>query len=334
MSFSAPRLIDLTGLFDDEAAFARVARELRAPCEQLGVFQVTGHGIPPEELAEFGDAMRRLFGLAETEKQRVRRTRENAWGYFDRELTKNRPDWKEVFDYGAERDPADPDARHSDGLNRWPEAAPELKPILLRHHASCERIALGLLRAISASLGFERDRLDGFFAGHSSFVRLNHYPRCDEPAPPDADWFPARGRLGVHHHTDAGALTILYQDEVAGLQVRCQDRFVLVEPVPGALTVNLGDMLQVWSNDRYRSPIHRVLANAERARYSAPFFLNPRYDAVCEPLAASTGEPTRPKFRPISWAHFRDRRSAGDFADYGAEIQIDDFRIQDHVRSA
>jgi isopenicillin N synthase-like dioxygenase len=295
------------------------------------------------ELDEFECAMHAFFGSSESEKQSVRRSRDNAWGYYDEELTKNRRDWKEVFDYGAERGPGHPEPAHSDGLNRWPtlqsSSLPDLKPILLRHFASCERIGLALLRAIAVSLGLAPDRFDTYFRGHSSFVRLNRYPPCPEPAPADADLFPERGHLGVHHHTDAGALTILYQDRVASLQAWLGDRFVLVEPVREALTVNLGDMLQVWSNDRYRSPLHRVLAHPDRTRYSAPFFLNPRYDTICEPLldAAGSDPPSgqfagiaRPaRFRPISWAHFRDQRSAGDYADYGAEIQIDDYRINE-----
>jgi isopenicillin N synthase-like dioxygenase len=172
--------------------------------------------------------------------------------------------------------------------------------------------------------------LDAAFREHSSFVRLNRYPACPDPAAPDAEFFPNSGRLGVHHHTDAGALTMLYQDRVPGLQAWYRDAFVVIEPVEGALTVNLGDMLQVWSNDRYRSPLHRVIVHADRVRYSAPFFLNPRYDVVCEPLpTARRGEPEAPRFRPIPWAHFRDQRSAGDYADYGAEIQIEDYRIPD-----
>lgn len=327
MSIQIP-IINIDGLVEgDGDALERVSRELRAPCERIGVFHLVGEVIDAAELSHFDRAMRQLFALPQAQKDRMRRSRDNAWGYYDRELTKNRPDWKQVFDYGRERDHA---VRHSDGHNRWPAATPELKPVLLRHQAFCERVATALIRAISVSLGLPADRMDAFFVDHSSFVRLNYYPRCTDPAPPDADWFPEHGRLGVHHHTDAGALTILYQDDVPGLQVFATDRFELIEPVPGALTVNLGDMLQVWSNDRYHSPIHRVLANADRERFSAPFFLNPSYDAVCEPLASS--EP--PRFRPISWSHFRDRRSAGDFADYGAEIQIADYRIEPDSRQA
>jgi isopenicillin N synthase-like dioxygenase len=327
MSLEVP-VLSIHGLVEGApSALARVAAELRAPCATLGLFHVTGHGIPEAELDAFERAMRSFFALPAVEKRKLLRSRDNARGYYDEELTKNRPDWKEVFDYGAERAADGPDAAHSDGRNQWPEALPELKPVLLRHHTACERIAKALLRAICASLDLDPGRLDPHFDGSSSFVRLNRYPRCSDPAAPDAGPFPEAGHLGVHHHSDAGAFTLLYQDAVAGLQAWHDDRFELVEPVRGALTVNLGDMLQVWSNDRYRSPVHRVLARADRDRYSAPFFFNPRYDSVCQPLVDAFGNETT-RFRPISWAHFRDQRSAGDYADYGAEIQIEDFRIE------
>jgi len=328
-----PPIVDIEGLVEGNGdALARVADALREPCARFGVFHVKGHGIPAKEIDEFDQAMRDFFALPRAEKTALERTRENAWGYYDQELTKNRPDWKEVFDYGREALPGQEPAEHSDGRNQWPSGMPELKPILMRHHAGCDRVSQALLRALSVSLGFEADRLEAYFRENSGFVRLNRYPTCDEPAPPDADHFPEHGKLGVHHHTDAGALTLLYQDEVAGLQAWLEDRFVIVEPVKGALTVNLGDMLQVWSNDRYRSPLHRVLANAERDRYSAPFFLNPSYETVCEPLVDPDVDGPPPRFRSVSWAHFRDQRSAGDFADYGAEIQIEDYRISSTER--
>ena len=330
-----PDIIDVSGLESPDArALDRVASRLEAPCRELGLFHIVGHGLSADDLADFDAAMRRFFALPRSAKQRVRRTRDNAFGYYDEELTKNRPDWKEVFDYGREYEPHAAPPAHSDGVNRWPEGEPALRQTLIRHHALCQRVARSLLRALSVSLGLAPDRLLRFFEDDSSFVRLNHYPVCNDPAPPDADPLPEQGHLGVHPHSDAGALTLLYQDDVASLQAAFGSGFVLVEPVPGALTVNLGDMLRVWSNDRYRSPVHRVLARSDRPRYSSPFFLNPRYDAVCAPILDAPRANERARFRPVSWARFRDERSAGDFADYGTEIQVDHFLIGDREPAA
>jgi isopenicillin N synthase-like dioxygenase len=322
-----PEIVDISGLDrGDAGALRRAAAAIVEPCAEWGLFHVVGHGIPAAELARFERAMRELFELPAPVKEKLRRTRDNAWGWYDAELTKNRPDWKEVFDYGVERDPGARVA-HSDGTNRWPEGRPELREALLAHYHQCERVARALLRALCAGLALPPETLDAAFVEHTSYQRLNRYLPCPDPAAAEAELVPSRGRLGVHHHTDAGAITLLYQDDVPGLQVQRGERLVSIEPVPGALTINLGDMLQVWSNDHYRSPVHRVLANTDRARFSAPFFWNPSYDTISAPLPAllARGEPAR--YRPVSWAHFRDQRSAGDYADYGAEIQIADFRI-------
>ncbi len=322
-----PEIIDIGGLTSgDERVIDRVAREFEAPSRSLGMFHIVGHDFADADLARFDSTMRALFALPANVKHQLRRSRDNAWGYYDEELTKNRPDWKEIFDYGAEHDPTRPARSHSDGTNRWPPGETEIRAALLQHHAACLRLAKHILSALSLSLGFAPNRLADFFEGDSSFVRLNRYPMCRDPAAPDAPPLPDSGHLGVHPHSDAGAFTILYQDHVASLPVEAEERFVLVDPVPGALTVNLGDMLRVWSNDRYRSPVHRVLAQRDHERFSAPFFYNPRYDTVCEPILDADPNAS-PRFRPVSWAHFRDQRSAGDFADYGTEIQVDDYLV-------
>ena len=97
--------------------------------------------------------------------------------------------------------------------------------------------------------------------------------------------------------------------------------------MPGALIVNLGDVLQVWSNDRYKAAIHRVLAMEKTDRYSIPFFFNPGADTVAEPLPTTVSDQNPARYRPIKWSDFRGARTDGDYADYGTEIQISQFRI-------
>ncbi len=83
-------------------------------------------------------------------------------------------------------------------------------------------------------------------------------------------------------------------------------------------------MVQVWSNDRFKAPEHRVLASGEKARYSAPYFYNPSYATVCTPLVAQQEDC---RYKPISWREFRSGRAAGDYADIGEETQISWYRI-------
>ena len=133
--------------------------------------------------------------------------------------------------------------------------------------------------------------------------------------------------LGVHHHTDAGALTVLLQDDVGGLQVFKDELWHNVPPVPGAFVINTGDMMQVWSNDIYRAAVHRVLAMDSKDRFSIPFFFNPTAETRVSPLPSVVTEDRPARYRMIEWADFRGKRTDGDYADYGPEVQIAQYRI-------
>jgi isopenicillin N synthase-like dioxygenase len=150
-------------------------------------------------------------------------------------------------------------------------------------------------------------------------LRLNHYPAGD----PLAAELGTVADLGIHHHTDAGALTVLLQDGVSGLQVYREGQWHDVEPTADAFTINIGDMMQVWSNDHYQAPQHRVLGMDRDERISIPFFYNPAYAAEIRPLV----EPAR--YKPLNWGEFRRRRADGDFAYYGTEVQIGEWRIDE-----
>ena len=98
--------------------------------------------------------------------------------------------------------------------------------------------------------------------------------------------------MALHHHTDPGILTLLLQDLTGGLQTLTADQhWVDVPPQAGTIVVNLGDAMQVWSNDAYRAAIHRVTPRNRAARYSTPYFYNPKSDAVLAPIASLTNEP-------------------------------------------
>lgn len=101
-----------------------------------------------------------------------------------------------------------------------------------------------------------------------------------------------------------------------------------VIPIPGALTINTGDMAQIWSNALFQAPLHRVLTNRTTHRYSAPFFYNPPYEAWIQPVVQPPGLPL---YQPVLWGYFRSVRFAGDWTDLGVEIQIEHFlRRQQH----
>ena len=301
-------------------------------CREYGFFHITGHGISSDMIEHVWQETKRFFSLPADAKHAVSRSKENARGWYNRELTKNTRDMKEVFDFGPTPHPEladdDPANGTQDGFNRWPDArlSPGFRPIMQEYFRSCEGVAFTLLEAIAESLGVSHETFTRDFVGrHTSFVRLNHYPSHDPLSPEHSA--SATGHLGVHQHTDAGALTVLLQDDVSALEIFIDGQWMLVEPVIGALLVNLGDIVQVWSNDRYPAPLHRVRASTNRERYSLPFFFNPVSEAVYAPLETLTNEHSPPRYRAINWGTFRWKRQQGDYADYGAENQISDYRI-------
>ena len=131
----------------------------------------------------------------------------------------------------------------------------------------------------------------------------------------------------AHHHTDPGVITLLLQDDVGGLQTFSQSHgWIDVPPHPGAIVVNMSDMLQVLTNDNYRASLHRVLPVPQRDRYSIVYFSMPRQDARIAPAhELYDGEPA---YRSFAWAEFIGGRLGDNFADYGIDdIQISDYRL-------
>jgi isopenicillin N synthase-like dioxygenase len=178
-----------------------------------------------------------------------------------------------------------------------------------------------LLSVLAANLGAQPEHLArGFDDAHTSFLRLNHYPKH-----PHGD-AAGTGPLGVGEHTDSGALTVLLQDDQPGLEVRRDGRWHLVQPLAGALVFNIGDIVLLWSNDRYPAALHRVITNPARERDSVAFFLNPSYETTYEPLPATVAAHQPAHYRRIAWREFRALRAAGDYADIGEEIQIAHYR--------
>lgn len=317
-------VIDVGALVRDPSAPAarEAVGEIAAACRKWGFFQIVHHGVAAELVEATWQATARFFSQPAPVKGAIMRSRDNPWGYYNNELTKNQRDKKEVFDFTT--DGLDPIYQRE---NRWPLIDASFKATLCRYRDAVASLAGVLLEAFCVGLALPPDFLKPQFgARHTGFVRLNYYPVRDPLAGPDASDLPLADR-GVHHHTDAGALTVLLQDDVGGLQVLCDGFWHDIEPMPGAFVINTGDMMQVWSNDLYQAAIHRVLAMEHSDRYSIPFFFNPAAHAIVDPLPVASGAGRPARYRPVSWSDFRSKRTDGDYSDYGSEVQIAQYRI-------
>jgi isopenicillin N synthase-like dioxygenase len=255
---TTPPIIDLSSLIDSSAtseARAAVVQSIGDACRRWGFFQVVNHGVGHESIDSFSKAMQDFFHLDTPTKKLVSRTADNSRGFADDELTKQRVDLKELFDVGhvprPDLAPDDPLNHVLDGYNQWPTNPPNFESAVMDYYNNCASLSASLMAAIAESLGLPESFFDSSLGGnHTSYLRLNWYPIFE------ANGGTSKGSdataLGVSRHTDAGALTVLLQDTVSALEVYSgtkedagDGQWVPVEPVPGAFTINLGDMIQV-----------------------------------------------------------------------------------------
>lgn len=205
-----------------------------------------------------------FFALPIEEKLKILRSRDNPWGFYHNELTKNQRDKKQVFDFT--REGQDPIYGKSNG---WPEEQAQFKATMQAYFDACTGLSLKLLEAFCIGLELPAQFMHADFAtNHTGFLRLNYYPVHDPIEGADDEHQPVAD-LGVHHHTDAGALTVLIQDEVGGLQVHRNGYWYDIPPTPGAIVINTGDMMQVWSNDVYHAPGHAKIARRAKIAVAA-----------------------------------------------------------------
>ena len=296
-------------------------------CEDHGFFLLSGHGCDTLIDAVF-EQSEQFFALSKEDKQAVYRDAENPLGYYDRELTKQKRDQKEVFDFKAGGHQSSNPARQT----RWPEQLPEFKLTLSDFFDRFTQLSEQTMAMIFAALGIPEADVKvlcdtGFGERHTSAARLNYYPAEDPVPAADRQHVSALGDLALHHHTDPGAITLLLQDDHGGLQALSKtDGWIDVPPQTGTIVVNVGDVLQVWTNDRCTAGVHRVLpVSSQRGRYSTPFFYQPRVDALVEPWLAPEEQP---HYNSFSWRDYIRGRVTDNFADYGeSDIQIDRYRI-------
>jgi isopenicillin N synthase-like dioxygenase len=359
-------IIDLSVWDKDEPeSVSLVVQQVAEACSTIGFFQVIHHGIPDELIKDFRSQCRDYFTKLPTDiKNTYRRTSMNARGFFDDELTKQRLDWKQALDVGIPGsrnwDIDDNDVRNTclDGFNQFPSSTelPGFRDTVIQYFQACERVSDKLAQIMQQGIVLDNSRPDDHSTkddihnghnrateeydivtdlkeNHTSYLRMNYYPVYSKEKDQE-EKKTETPPLGISPHKDAGFLTVLLQDEDCySLQVWMDhtNQWETVVPIQGAVTINTGDMAQIWSNGRYKAPLHRVLTHTQKERFSAPFFYNPGYNSVIRPFGGSITN-NNPKiedlhYHPCLWGYFRAVRFAGDFTDLGVEIQIEDYKV-------
>lgn len=294
--------------------------DLDRACRDHGFFLLSGHGLD-DVVAETWQAARAFFDAERSVKFAVERDADNPLGWYDRELTKRRRDHKEVFDF---TDPVSSRDQH----NRWPTEPDGLRDTLTRFYDAFSDLSERAVDVVHRALGMDPAggrRFDG--DRENSSVRLNHYPVGDPVPEDERTALRDLGETALGDHTDPGVLTLLLQDRVGGLQTLSRSGdWIDVRPVPGTVVVNLADSIQVWSNDRYRAAVHRVVPMTTSGRISIPYFLHPSRDAVIEPIGELVTDMAR--YEAFEWTTFMRARTDDNYSDLGADdAQISDYLV-------
>ena len=262
------------------AARGAAARALDTAARTHGFFYAVNHGVDAARIERLVAHARAFFAQSEPAKMQIPMSAGGrAWrGYFalGGELTSNRPDWKEGLYLGSELGPEHPRVRAGTilhGANLWPPGLDGFRDTVLAYIDALTSLGHALMGGLALGLGLpERWFADsGGTADPLILLRLFNYPTRPVPAESPAQW-------GVGEHTDYGLLTMLWQDDVGGLQVRTDAGWIDAPPLPDSFVCNIGDMLDRMTGGRYRSLPHRVALNASgRDRLSIPLFFDPDF---------------------------------------------------------
>ena len=300
--------------------------DLRHAARDVGFFYLTGHGIDADLLKQVQSHARQFFALPDSEKTAVGMINSPHFRGYNRaasEITRGKPDLREQFDLGAERDALSLDENSPywarlQGPNQWPAALPALKPLLLDWQQAMTGMSLRLLRAFAQALSLPQESFDQLYGDKpNEHIKLMRYP----------GQVPDQSNQGVGAHKDSGFLSFLLQDHQSGLQVEIEEgRWIDALPRDNTLVVNIGELLELATNGYLRATVHRVLSPPEGSeRLSIAFFLGAQLDAVVPlyPLPAEllreargpASDPDNPLFRDVGWNYLKGRlRSHPDVA--------------------
>jgi isopenicillin N synthase-like dioxygenase len=277
-----------------DADRARVAAEIDAACRNVGFVQILGHGIPDDVVAGLAAAVDDFFVLSPAAKNRYRVEGANR-GYtpprteslslsLGVDSDTRMKDFFEAYNVGTEARSFSHVALSEDdyGINLWPDVA-GFRPRVEAYFAEASRVSHTLTWIFADALGLAPDFFEALTDHSIDVLRMNNY------ALPDGTDAAAGDLTGMGEHTDYGIVTVLWADQVAGLQVLGADGIWHdISPADGALLVNLGDLTAHLTNDRWMSTLHRVkppiVDGTIRRRRSVAFFHDGNVDAVIATL--------------------------------------------------
>ncbi|KAJ9542650.1 hypothetical protein OSB04_029156 [Centaurea solstitialis] len=256
---------------------AQLIASVTHACENYGFFQVINHGISSDVIRKMEDVCRRFFELPLEEREKYMSTDIHSLVRYGTSFNQTNDSvfcWRDFLKLVC----------NPDAYSQWPESPSNFREMGVRYARKTKLLFQLLMETIIESLGLglaastnktpkidqdsghrngsntaeEYDDIRKDIEDGSHLMVVNCFPPCPEP----------ELTYGMPPHSDYGFLTLLHQDEVEGLQILHKDRWVTIRPHPQSFVVNVGDHLEIFSNGRYKSVMHRVLANPKKSRIS------------------------------------------------------------------
>ncbi|KAI0520629.1 hypothetical protein KFK09_008107 [Dendrobium nobile] len=263
-------VIDLMKLLDPELVDREELLRLGSACKEWGFFQLINHGIPEEVIEKTKDDISKFFKLPLKEKEAIKQIPGHIEGYGQMFVhsEEQKLDWADILILAIQP----PQNRN---MRFWPTNPSTFRDTLETYTSKVARVVDCLYGLMAKDLGVDTQDMLNISRDQLQTVRINYYPPCKQ----------ANKVLGLSPHSDANALTVLLQaNDVQGLQIRKNGKWFLIKPKPGAFIINIGDMMEIVTNGRYKSIEHRAIINMEEERLSIAAFHSPSLDVVLRPF--------------------------------------------------
>lgn len=289
---SAIPIIDVNKLLDPQSS-KEECENLGSACKHWGFFQVINHGVPNEVICNFRNDMTEFFKQPLEAKKAYSMIPGNLQGYGQHFVVSENQklDWADLFSLMLR--PID-----SRDMRFWPSHPPSFRNSVDRYSSEAAKLVSCLLKFLAVDMGVEPESFLEIFSGQPQSMRMTYYPPCKQ----------ASKVVGLSPHTDRMGLTLLLQaNDVQGLQIRKDGKWVAINALDGAFIVNVGDTLEILSNGRYKSIEHRAMVHPTRERMSAALFHAVCPDATVGPLPELVKNDGEARYSSISFVDFRKR---------------------------
>ncbi|KAN0040891.1 hypothetical protein ACTFIV_003427 [Dictyostelium citrinum] len=334
-------IINIESYNEESSKKKLVSKEIENACKNFGFFYIKGHGIEQELIDRLERLSKKFFSLDQSIKMKYRmELAQKAWrGYFivGGELTSGLKDWKEGLYLGTELNDDHPlvvAQTPLHGLNLFPTPQEEIeydivgfKDTILTYIDKVTQLGHSLMELIAISLNLSPDYFSSRYTQDPLILfRIFNYPSIisnnnnnnnnNKTGESSENLIDDKVEWGVGEHTDYGVLTILYQDNVGGLQVHSKNGWISAPPIQGTFVCNIGDMLDRMTGGLYRSTPHRVELNRSgRDRISFPLFFDPNFNSY--PTEIEGIEQIENKDDSSSrWDHFNIHSFKGSYGQY------------------